>query len=94
MYKNPVHLLPIPFSNLFIQNSSIHGYNTRSCNLLHTKVGSSDATYTNFSYHGIHIWNELLFLVRNIPPSISYNSFRHLSKIFIQKSDIHYRSRL
>ena len=25
-----------------------------------------------------------------IPPSISYYSFKHLSKIFIQKNDIHY----
>ena len=85
MYKHSVHLLPVPVSNLFIKNSSIHGYNTRSCNLLHTKVGSSEVTYTNFSYHGVHIWN---IIVQNIPPSISYNSFKHLSKIFIQKNDI------
>ena len=90
MYKHSVHLLPVPVSNLFIKNSSIHGYNTRSCNLLHTKVGSSEVTYTNFSYHGVHIWN---IIVQNIPPSISYNSFKHLSKIFIQKNDIHYRLR-
>ena len=82
MYKHSVHLLLVPVSNLFIKNSRIHGYNTRSCNLLHTKVGSSEATYTNFSYHGVHIWN---IIVRNIPPFISYNSFKHLSKIFIQK---------
>ena len=90
MYKHSVHLLPVPVSNLFIKNSSIHGYNTRSCNLLHTKVGSSEVTYTNFGYHGVHIW---IIIVRNIPPSISYNSFKHLSKIFIQKNDIHYRLR-
>ena len=46
MYKHFVHLLPVPVSNLFIKNSSIHWYNTRSCNLLHTNVGSSEATYT------------------------------------------------
>ena len=62
-------LLPVPVSNLFIKNSSIHGYNTRSCNMLHTKIGSSEVTYTNFSYHGVHIWN---IMERNIPPSISY----------------------
>ena len=90
MYKLSVHLLPVPVSNLFIKNSSNHGYNTRSCNLLHTKVGSSEVTYTNFSYHGVHIWN---IIIQNIPPSISYNSFKHLSKIFIQKNDIHYRLR-
>ena len=64
--------------------------NTRSCNLLHTKVGSSEVTYTNFSYHRVHIWN---IIVRNIPPSISCSSFKHLSKIFIQKNNIHYRLR-
>ena len=90
MYEHSVHLLLVPVSNLFIKNSSIHGYNTRSCNLLHTKVGSSEVTYTNFSYHGVHIWSNI---VQNIPPSISYNSFKHLSKIFIQKNDIHYRLR-
>ena len=51
MYKYSIHLLPVPVSNLFIKNSSIHGYNTRSCNLLHTIVGSSEITYTTFSYH-------------------------------------------
>ena len=50
----------------------------------------TEVTYTNFSYHGVHIWN---IIVQNIPPSISYNSFKHLSKIFIQKNDIHYRLR-
>ena len=24
-----------------------------SCNMLHTKVGSSEVTYTNFSYHRV-----------------------------------------
>ena len=90
MYKLSVHLLSAPVSNLFIKNSSIHMYNTRSCNLLHTKVGSSEVTYTNFSYHEVYIWS---IIVRNMPPSISYNSFKHLSKIFIQKNDIHYRLR-
>ena len=55
MYKHSVHLLPVPVSNLFIKNSSIQWYNTRSCNLLHTKVGSSEVTYINLSYHGVHI---------------------------------------
>ena len=44
--------------------------------MLHTKIGSSEVTYTNFSYHGVHIWN---IMERNIPPSISYNSFKYLS---------------
>ena len=71
MYKHSVQLLPVPVSNLFIKNSSIHGYNTRSCNMLYIKILSSKVTYTNFSYHEIHIWN---IMERNIPPSISYNS--------------------
>ena len=82
MYKHSVQLLPVPVSNLFIKNSSIHGYNTRSCNMLHTKIGSSEITYTNFSYHGVHIWN---IMERNIPPSISYNGFKYLSKNLFKK---------
>ena len=52
--------------------------------MLHTKIGSSEVTYTNFSYHGVHIWN---IIERNIPPSISYNSFKYLSKKFIQENE-------
>ena len=49
--------------------------------MLHTKihVGSSEVTYTNFSYHGVHIWN-----IWNI---ISDNSFKYLAKQFIQEND-------
>ena len=90
MYKHSVQLLPVPVINLFIKNSSIHGCNTRSCNMLHTKIGSSEVTYTNFSYHRIHIWN---IIERNIPPSISYNGFKYLSQKFIQENDLHYRLR-
>ena len=82
MYKHSVYLLPVPVSNLFFKNSSLHGYISRSCDLLHTKVGSSEVTYTNFSYHRVHIWNNI---VRNMPPSISYNSFKHLSKYLYKK---------
>ena len=77
MYKHSVQLLPVSVSNLFMKNSSIHVYNTRSCNMLHTKIGSSEVTYTNFSYHGVHFWN---IIERNIPPPISYNGFKYLSK--------------
>ena len=90
MYKHSVELLPVPVSNLFIKNSSIHGYNTRSCNMLHINIGSSEVTYTNFSYHGVYIWN---IMERNIPPSISYNSFKYLSIICSQENDVHYRWR-
>ena len=82
LYIHSVHLLPVPISNLFNKIISIHGYNTRSCNLLHTKVGSSEVTYTNFSYHGVHIYN---IIVQNIAPSNSINSFKHLSKNNIKK---------
>ena len=90
MYKHSVQLLPVPVSNLFIKNSSIHKYNTRSYNMLHTKIGSSEVTYTNFSYHGVHIWN---IMERNIPSSISYNGFKYLSKKCIRENDLHYRLR-
>ena len=56
--------------------------------MLHPKKGSLEVTYTNFSYHGFHIWN---IMEKNIPPSISYNSFKY--KKFIQEKDLHYRLR-
>ena len=66
-------------------------YNTRSCNMLHTKIGSSEVMYTNISNHGVHIWN---IMERNIPPSISYNGFKYYyKKKIIQENDLHYRLR-
>ena len=50
--------------------------------MLHTKIGSLEVTYTNFSYHGVHICN---IMERNIFPSISYNSFKYLSKNVFKK---------
>ena len=92
MYKHSVHLLPVPVNNLFIKNSNIHWYNTRSYNLLHIKVRSSEVTYTNFSYHGVYIWN---IIVQNSgnrvtsssrsshgQPSPNGNSFNHVSIMF------------
>ena len=61
-----------------------------SCNMLHTKKGSSEVTYSNFSYHEVHIWN---IMERNIPPSMSYNSFNYLSKTYIGENDVRYRLR-
>ena len=58
--------------------------------MLHAKIGSSEVTYTNLSYHGVHIWN---IMERNIPPSISYNSFKYLTKKYIPENDLHYRLR-
>ena len=58
--------------------------------MLHTKIGSSEVTYTNFTYHGVHIWN---IMERNIPSSISYNGFKYLSKQFIQENGLHYKYR-
>ena len=82
MNKYSVQLLLVLVSNLFIKNSSIHGYNTRPCNMLHTKIGSSEDTLTNFSYHGVHIWN---IMERDILPSISYNCFKTHQKMYSRK---------
>ena len=92
IYKHSVQLLPVPVSNSFIKkNSSIHGYNTKSSNVLRTKIGSSEVTYTNFSYHGVHIWN---IMERNIPLSISYISFEYLQKnIYLKENVVYYRWR-
>ena len=50
--------------------------------MLHTKIGCSEVAYTSFSYNGVHILN---IMERNIPPSISYNSFKYLSKNYSRK---------
>ena len=52
-----------------------------------TEVGSSEVTYTNFSYHGVHIWN---IMERNIPPFISYNSFNYSPKLLLSCYNMKY----
>ena len=81
MFKFSISELPIPVWQLFSRNSEIHNYNT---------IGSSEATYANFSFHAVYIWN---IISKEIPTDVSYSCFKHLSKHFIQEHDIEYRLR-
>ena len=90
MFKFSISELPIPVLQLFSRNSEIHNYNTRGNKLLRTKIGSSEATYANFSFHAVYIWN---IISKEIPTDVSYSCFKHLSKHFIQEHDIEYRLR-
>ena len=41
--------------------------------MLHTKIGSSEVTYTKFSYHEVDIWNiNLQFPLKTV--EIKYNN--------------------
>ena len=84
MFKFSIRELPIPVLQLFSRNSEIHNYNTRGNKLLRTKIGSSEATYANFSFHAVYIWN---IISKEIPTDVSYSCFKHLSKHFIQEQD-------
>ena len=90
MFKFSISELPIPVLQLFSRNSEIHNYNTRGNKHLRTKIGSSEATYANFSFHAVYIWN---IISKEIPTDVSYSCFKHLSKHFIQEHDIEYRLR-
>ena len=86
MYKHSVQLLPVPVSNLFTKNSSIHRYNTRSCNMLHTKLDPQKAhTLTSvileFTF-GI-LWKEIYLLQSHITVSNTYkkNVFKKMTYI-------------
>ena len=90
MFKFSINELPIPVLQLFSRNSEIHNYNTRGNKLLRTKIGSSEATYANFSFQAVYIWN---IISKEIPTDVSYSCFKHLSKHFIQEHDNEYRLR-
>ena len=90
MFKYNIGKLPQPTMQLFIRNTEIHNHNTRLKESLHVLKGRTERTYINVSFHGVHIWN---ILSQHVQTNISYASFKHVSKLFINTHDINYRLR-
>ena len=59
MFKYHTGVLPNPINNLFTLNNERHNYNTRQMNDLQTHFGRGENIYKLFSFHGVHIWNQL-----------------------------------
>ena len=90
MFEYNIGKLPQPTMQLFIRNTDVHNHNTRSKESLHVQMGRTEGTYINVSFHGVHIWN---ILSQHAQANISYASFKHVPKLFINTHDINYRLR-
>ena len=90
MFKHSKDALPHPVSELFKKNSDVHNHFTRNRGSLYSQFGTSESTHANFSFHGVHIWNQLSNKIDN---DVSYACFKNLSKIYIQSHTIEYRLR-
>ena len=70
--------LPESISELFVLYTAIHTYNTRNKHL-RPKQSNRVYMYTNFSFIGVHIWNDIQ---KHINVSVSYNAFKHLTRTY------------
>ena len=90
MFKYHTGVLPDPINNLFTLNNERHNYNTRQMNDLQTHFGRGENIYKLFSFHGVHIWNQLS---KKIQTNVSYACFKNISRKYLQINDISYRIR-
>ena len=82
------HCSKIYYHDVLEKNNEIHKHNTRKCNSLHSSVGRLKTTCKSFSFHAINIWN---YMLRHVPIHITYESFKRLTKVYIQENNINYR---
>ena len=79
MFKISKCDVPKPLHALFRINNSYHNYQTRRSESIHVPIGRTEAIYITFSYFGAHISN-------TISTNVSYSSFKHLIKFYIQNN--------
>ena len=72
-----------PLHALFRTNNSYHNYQTRRSESIHVPIGRTEAIYKTFSYFGAYIWSHIS---NNISTNVSYSSFKHLLKFYIQNN--------
>ena len=66
-------------SELFVPNTTVHTYNTRNKHNLRPKQSNRVYMYKNFSFIGVHIWNDIQ---KRIKFSVSYSAFKHLTRTY------------
>ena len=85
MFKFNIGILPQPTMQLFIRNTDVHNHNTRTKDSLHVQMGRSERTYVNVSFHGVHIWNILPNMFRQIflmQASNMYQNYIYIHMIY------------
>jgi len=83
MYSYNNNMLPETFDNLFVQNKSIHNYNTRSANDFRVQYGKTSFTNSNFICRAPELWNMLPNTVKQCSTIKSFKS--KLKKHLLQK---------
>jgi len=82
MYSFHKQLLPKLFDSLFIQNSDVHNYDTRSKSHLRVTYGRTHFSHTIITYKGPILWNNL---PEELKDSVSLNSFKiKLKRLLLQ----------
>ena len=80
MFKYNIGDIPNALKTLFIKNSSIHNYNTRSRDKLRPALSKHRFRDKDFSFISVHIWN---YICDNINIAINFCSFKRKLKYFI-----------
>lgn len=83
MYKFVNNQLPKSLLNLFVFNSTVHDYNTRSSAKFHVPLFRSTLSQHTISFTGPKNWNNLLPPITNCP---SISSFKYRLKTFLLNS--------
>ena len=58
MFKHD-NTMPNSISELFVPSTAIHTYNARNKHNLKSKQSNRVYMYRNFSFIGVHIWNDI-----------------------------------
>ena len=90
MYKYSVGNLPAAISDLFVNNESIHNYNTRQKVNLRQQVANREYMYRNFSFVGVYVWNHIQSQT-TINIMTSYNSFKFTIKEYLFRNNLNFR---
>jgi len=77
--------LPLVFNNYFIQNNSIHNYNTRNKHNLHLSSVHSEYGKRSIKFKASNLWNKLPENLKNIT---SLPAFKKSLRIFLLNADI------
>ena len=83
MYKISKCDVPKPIHVLFRINHPCHNYQTRRSESIHVPIGMTEAIYKTFSYFDAYVWKHIS---NNISTNVSYSSFKHLVKLYIQNN--------
>ena len=84
MYKIHFEMFPNIFGDMFVQNSEIHGYDTRQSNNYHVQIWHLELVRRSIRIQGVHFWN----LIQNqINCYVTLVTFKYHVKKFLLEND-------